>query len=180
MLEFRANTFCELASALAGLLSQDPQEKVKTKKLYNHIEQTYISAMKGTILDKHPRWCVQGHQRAAELYLYQNWPHDETGRHLVSKLDMLVDQMKLDFLPSEGEQLSVTSIESILSYLDQQDNYSEKVLKNGKLMILSAGCSHRQFDALSRPHIYQDDSFFCNSIERGTETHRLKAFCSMS
>ena len=78
------------------------------------------------------------------------------------KLNMLVDQMKSDFSPSEGEQLSPASIEGILCYLDQQDHYSEKVLKNGKLMILSAGCSHRKFDALSRPRIYQDDSFCCD------------------
>lgn len=162
MLEFSADSFFELAGVLAGLLSQDPPEKAKIKKLYSHIEQTYISAMRGAILDKHPQWCVQGHQRAAEIYLYQNWPHGETGRNLVSKLNMLVDQMKSDFLPSEGEQLSVASIESILSHLDQQDRYSEKILKNGNLMILSAGCSHRQFDALSRPRIYQDDSFCCD------------------
>lgn len=162
MLEFSANNFCELASVLAELLSQDPPEKVKIKKLYSHIEQTYISAMSGAILDKHSQWCVQDHQRAAELYLYQNWPHGETGRDLISKLNMLVDQMESDFSPSEGEQLSVASIERILSYLDQQDHYSERVLKNGKLMILSAGCSHCQFDALSRPRIYQDDSFCCD------------------
>lgn len=79
-----------------------------------------------------------------------------------SKLNMLVDQMKSDFFPSESEQLSAASIEGILCYLDQQDHYSERVLKNGKLMILSAGCSHRQFDALSRPRIYQDNSFCCD------------------
>lgn len=118
--------------------------------------------MKGAILDKHPQWCVQGYQRAAELYLYQNWPHSETEKNIMIKLNMLVDQMKSDFSPSEGEQLSPASIESILCYLDQQDHYSEKVLKSGKLMILSAGCSHRKFDALSRPRIYQDDSFCCD------------------
>ena len=71
-------SFFELAGVLAGLLSQDPPEKAKIKKLYSHIEQTYISAMRGAILDKHPQWCVQGHQRAAEIYLYQNWPHGKT------------------------------------------------------------------------------------------------------
>ena len=162
MFEFSANNFCELASVLAGLLSQDPPEKVKIKRLYNHVEQTYISAMKGAVLDKHPQWCIQGHQWAVELYLYQNWPHGDTRRDLVSKLNMLVDQMKSDFSPSEGAQLSVAAIDNILRYLDRQDHYSEKVLKNGKLMILSAGCSHRQFDALSRPRIYQDDSFCCD------------------
>ena len=58
--------------------------------------------------------------------------------------------------------ISAASIESILSHLDQQVRYSEKVLKNGNLMILPAGCSHLQFDALSRPRIYQDDSFCCD------------------
>lgn len=162
LLGFIVDNFYELASVLAGLLSQDPPERAKLKKLYDHVEQTYISAMKGAILDKHPQWCVQGHQRAAELYLYQNWPHSEMGKDILSNLNMLVGQMKSDFSLSEGEQLSMASIKSILCYLDQQDHYSEKVLKNGKLMILSAGCSHRKFDALSRPRIYQDNSFCCD------------------
>lgn len=162
MLEFRVKSFYELASVLAELLSQKTLEKSKIKKLYSYVEQTYTLAMKGAILDKHPQWCVQGYQRAAELYLYQNWPHSETGKNIMIKLNMLVGQMKSDFSLSEGEQLSMASIESILCYLDQQDHYSEKVLKNGKLMILSAGCSHRQFNALSRPRIYQDDSFCCD------------------
>lgn len=162
LLGFTVDNFYELASVLARLLSQNPPERAKLKKLYDHVEQTYISAMKGAILDKHPQWCVQGHQRAAELYLYQNWPHSEMGKDILSSLNMLVGQMKSDFSLSEGEQLSMASIESILCYLDQQDHYSEKVLKSGKLMILSAGCSHRKFDALSRPRIYQDDSFCCD------------------
>lgn len=162
MLEFSANNFCELASVLAGWLSQGSLTKMNVKKIYDHMEQTYISAVRGATLDKHFRWCAQSHHRATELYLYQNWPRGEQGKGLVSKLNMLAGQMKLDFLPSEGEQLPVESVERILHYLDQQDHYSDKVLKNGKLMILSAGCSHHQFDALSRPRIYQDNSFCCD------------------
>lgn len=162
MLEFSANNFHKLAGTLADLLSPGQCTERELKKVYRHVELTYISAMKGAILGKHPQWCVQSHQRATELYLYQNWPHGETGKCLISKLNILVEQMKSDFTPSEGEQMTVASIEKVLRHLDQQDHYSEKVLKNGNLMILVAGCSHCQFNALSKPRIYQDDSFCCD------------------
>lgn len=158
----KASNFYELADELAELLLQGPQAEAKIKRLYRYVEQTYIATIRGAVLDGHPQWCAQSHQRAAELYLYQNWPRGMTGKKLMSRLNELANQMQLDFSPSEDEQLSVASIERILHCLDQQDHYSEKVLKNRQLMLLSAGCSHCQFDALSRPRIYQDNSFCCD------------------
>lgn len=159
VLKITPMSFYELAKELKLLFAQKDISEPEVIRLYNDAEQTYISAVNAAVLDGHPQWCVLGCQRAAELYLYQNWPQ---GKDLVSKLKIFVEQMELAFSPSEGEQLSVESAGGILHYLDQQDHYSDRVLKNGKLMILSAGCSHRQFDALSRPRIYQDNSFCCD------------------
>lgn len=154
--------FYELAKELELFLAQKNITEPEMAKLYDDIEQIYISVVSAAIVDRHPQWCVLSHQRAAEIYLYQNWPQGERGKDLASKLKILAEQMELAFSPSESEQLPVESVERILHYLDQQDNYSDNVLKNGKLMILSAGCSHHQFDALSRPLIYQDNSFCCD------------------
>ena len=72
--------FYELAKELELFLAQKNITEPEMAKLYDDIEQIYISVVSAAIVDRHPQWCVLSHQRAAEIYLYQNRPQVERGK----------------------------------------------------------------------------------------------------
>ena len=164
---------------LAGLLSQE----AIAKKNVRHIESDLCFSHKRCYFGQVPPIVRPKSLASGRTVLCQNWPRSGTGKNIITELNMLADQMKSDFFPFEGEQLSAVSIESILCYLDYQDYYSEKVLKTKNWW------SYQRDVAIANSMRWADPVFIriipfavisiC-SIEKRMQTGRLIVFCFMS
>ena len=156
------NNSVELGETLKNLLSEPKLSRKLILELHDQMERTLIMANNEAIIDRHPGWILCEGHRAAELYLCRNWRRSVKLGDEKERLQVLAEQMKKDFFAAQNERVDLELVEKIMRDLDEQDHFTEKVLGNGLLLILSAGCAHRRFSALCRPYIYQDDSFSCD------------------
>ena len=156
------NNLIELREIMEILLSEQKLSQNLISNLHDQVERTLIMAANEAIIDRHPGWIVCEGHRAAELYLCRNWRRSGKLEDEKERLRVLAEQMKKDFFAAQNERVDLELVEKIMRDLDEQDHFTEKVLGNGLLLILSAGCAHRRFSALCRPYIYQDDSFSCD------------------
>ena len=167
------NNFIELKENLEILLAEQNLSHELISGLHDQVEHTLIMAANEAIIDRHPGWILCEGRRAAELYLCRNWRRGGQLEDEKTRLRVLAEQMKKDFIAAQNERIDLRPLERIMRDLDEQNHFTAKVLGEEPLLILSAGCSQRCFSALCRPYIYQDDSFSCDIylFQRTAEDH---------
>ena len=157
-----SDNFVDLRTTLEILLSEQRLSQKLISELHDEVERTLIMANNEANIDRHPGWIICEGHRAAELYLCRNWRRSGKLADEKERLQVLAEQMKKDFIAVQNKKVDLKLVEEIIRNLDEQDQFTAKVLGGEQLLILSAGCAHRCFSALCRPYIYQDDSFSCD------------------
>lgn len=125
------NNFIELSKTLEILLSEQELSQKLISELHDQVERTLIMANNEAIIDRHPGWIMCEGNRAAELYLCRNWRRSGKLEDEKERLQVLVGQMKKDFIATQNEKIALRPFEKIMRDLNEQDHFTEKILGKG-------------------------------------------------
>lgn len=158
----RAPSLLELANRLNCFLGQNGFCQRDMARLYGEVKQTYEHAIIEAFYESHPSWCVCDHGVASDIYLYRNWSKSRSINENKESLRKISESIRGDFNLSDERQITIKSVEQILTFLDKHYCFSDCVLKDRPLFILLLDCGHNLYNALCRTFTFQTEAVGCD------------------
>lgn len=157
-----ANTFFELADNLELFLTKPDLSQGDMKKLFQEVQQSCERIAMSSFLEGHPSWSVCSGTQASKVYLYRSWGKVRNLKQNIERLSFIINEIRNDFIPAEGPQITEASATKLLSFLDQYYDFSSNTLSGNHMFALLPDCGHRVFDAFCRPYTNADHFSFCD------------------
>ena len=117
-----------------------------------------------SLLYKQRNWQICKDTSAVYTYLYRNWTYQSSLKANRDYLLEIADHIQQDYFCSEGPQITVQDATYILSALDNQYDFSRRIIGDSFLHLLLPNDAHKSYDAFCRPYSTPDGQITCDII----------------
>lgn len=154
--------FLELPDKLEAFLAQADLTQSSMTQLYKALEQSCSQSLMDAFLSGHPKWCIFSKSKAIHVFLCRKWKKSRSLKENRERLKKIANEIRNEYIPSDGSHISYDSAEKILKLLDGEYNFSNIIFLNQPLLILLPDCGHRVYDAFCRPYTFTNGSNACD------------------
>lgn len=158
----QAPTLFELADNLELFLSQPNLLQSDMTQLYQVVKKSCENIAMNSFLEGHPFWSICSGSEVSMVYLCRSWTKSRSLEQNRNHLLYIVKQIRSEFIPADGSQITAESAKRILTFLDNHYDFSPSVVRERHMFILLLDCGHYSFNAFCRPYIFTDDSSACD------------------
>ena len=154
--------FVDLPAYLTSLLESPSISANGLRQLHRSLEETWERVSVDSFLAGHPYWSICTGKTACQLYLYRPWRLCRGRKQNLDQLRLILEHLQSEFVPADGPQITPHSAERLLRLLDQDFNFSRKVLAPEPMLVFLPGCGHRTYDAFCIPYLLDNDAVTCD------------------
>lgn len=154
--------FADLPAYLTSLLESPSLSASELRQLHRSLEEAWERISIDSFLGGHPYWIVCAGKTACQLFLCRLWRNCGTKEQNLGQLRLILEHLQTEFVSTGGLQIAPKSAESLLRLLDEDLDFSQKVLAPEPMLVFLTDCGHRSYDAFCRPYLLDDNVAVCD------------------
>ena len=154
--------FVDLPAYLTSLLESPSISANGLRQLHRSLEETWERVSVDSFLAGHPYWSICTGKTACQLFLYRPWRLCRGREQNLEQIRLILEHLQSEFVPADGPQITPHSAERLLRLLDQDCNFSRKVLAPEPMLVFLPDCGHRTYDAFCIPYLLDNDAVTCD------------------
>lgn len=154
--------FADLPNYLTTLLEDSSLSMADLRQLHHTLEEAWEKTVMDASHGGHPYWSICTGKTACQLYLYRPWRLCREREQNLDQLRLILEHLQNEFVPADGPQITPRSAEGLFRLLDQDFNFSRKVLAPEPMLVFLPDCGHRTYDAFCIPSLLDNDAITCD------------------